>query len=192
MAVTPGTPIAALVAWTRSHPAYTYSVDATELGTNGSMVHSAFEISYDGRIPEETVHVLAGNGAGSTVTWRSGDRVSVRPPGVLRMVSIGMNVRDGRILSPRGNDVRNAIFSRVVDCIAEHADQVKVERTAAVQTFTIRNPAGVHCGAEDGDKAVTVDRVTISAEDEHPMMRERFAGDTLVERWVMRDLKVTP
>jgi len=185
------TPIETLVEWTRSHPAYTYAVDATELTPNG-MVNSAFAIAYDGRVPVETIHVLAGNGAGSTVLWRGGDRVTVRPPGLLHVVSIGMSVRDPRLLSPRKNDLRNAIFSRVADCIAAHAEAVRVERSGAVETFTIRDPGGVHCGAEDGDAAVTLDRVTVSATDEHPLMRERFAGGTLVERWVMRDLHVGP
>ena len=189
MATLAATPIATLVAWTRSHPAYSYAVDATELGEHG-MIRSAFEISYDARIPVETVHVLAGDGAGSIVVWRSGDRVTVRPPGVLHALALAMNVRDPRLLSPRKNDVRNAIFSRVADCIAAHAGEVTVERSGDRETFTIHDPAGVRCGAEDGDVPVTVDRVTISAVDGRPMMRERYAGDVLVEKWVMRDLRL--
>jgi hypothetical protein len=190
MATAATTPIATLVAWTRSHPAYSYAVDATELGQGGTMIHSAFAVEYDGRVPVETVHVLAGNGAGSTVVWRSGDRVTVRPPGMLHAVALGMNVRDPRLLSPRKNDVRNAIFSRVADCVATHAADVTVQRSGEEETFTIRDPGGVKCGAEDGDAAVTVDRVTVSAVDGHPIKRERFVGDTLVEKWVMRDLRL--
>ena len=189
MATLAAAPIAALVAWTRSHPAYSYAVDASELGEHG-MIRSAFEISYDGRVPVETVHVLAGNGAGSIVVWRDGDRVTVRPPGVLHAVALGMNVRDPRLLSPRKNDVRNAIFSRVADCVAAHAADVTVERSGEHETFVIREPAGVKCGAEDGDDAVTVDRVTVSAVDGHPIMRERYAGEVLLEKWVMRDLRL--
>jgi hypothetical protein len=180
----------ALLEWTRSHPAYAYTVDATEL-SGSALRRSTLEIDYDGRIPLETVRVIDGSGRGTVVTWRAGDRASVRPPGVLHALTIPMSVRDPRILSPRGNDVRAGIFSRVADCIAAHAGEARVEKGTASTAIELRDPAGIRCGAEDGDGRVTVDRVTLDR-DQRPIARERYIGATLVERWVMRDLRVIP
>jgi hypothetical protein len=190
MIVAVNAPVDALLEWTRSHPAYAYTVDATELA--GTAVrHSTLEIAYDGRVPLETVRVIDGSGKGTVVTWRAGERAGVRPPGVLHALAIPMSVRDPRILSPRGNDVRAAIFARVADCIAAHAGEARIERGPATTAIEIRDPDGIRCGAEDGDARVTVDRVTLDR-DERPIARERYVGTTLVERWVMRDLRVLP
>ena len=171
-------------------PAYTYTVDAIEY-VNGQAQRSVLEVSYDARVPLEVVRVIEGNGRGTVVTWRGGDRVTVRPPGLLRVITVSMNVRDPPVLSPRKNDVRTAIFSRVADCVAAHADSVRVERLPETTVITIRDPAGIKCGDQDGDNEVTVDRFTVGL-DERPMRRERFAGETLLERWDMRDLRVLP
>jgi hypothetical protein len=188
MMVALNAPVAALLEWTRSHPAYTYTADAAELSGN-RLQRSTLAIAYDSRIPLETVRVIAGNGKGSIVTWRTGDRVSVRPPGLLHIVTVSMNVRDGRILSPRGNDVRSAIFARIADCITAHADGARIVRGTGTTAIEIRDPAGIHCGTEDGDAGGTLDRVTLDG-DEHPIQRERYVGATLVERWVIRNLRV--
>jgi hypothetical protein len=183
-------PVAALLAWTRAHPAYRYTVDATEYG-GGVVQRTTMEVSYDARVPVQVVRVIEGSGRGTVVTWRGGDRVSVRPGGILHAITVSMNIRDARILSLRGNDVRTAIFSRVADCVAAHAETVHIERGPASTVITIRDPGGIHCGEEDGDRMVTVDRVTVAL-DERPIRRERFAGETLLERWEMRDVRTLP
>jgi hypothetical protein len=184
------TPVAALLAWTRAHPAYRYVVDATEYAS-GQVQRSTLDVTYDARMPLEVVRIISGNGHGSVVTWRGGNRVSVRPPGFFHVLSVSMNVRDPRVLSLRRNDVRTAIFSRVADCIAAHAGMVRIERGASATVITVSDPAGVRCGEEDGDLAVTVDRVTVGPDD-HPIVRERYAGETLVERWMIRDVRALP
>lgn len=185
------THLAALLAWTRAHPAYSYAVDATEYAGRGVQT-SSFQIVYDARGPYESVRVVRGKGAGSVVVWRGGDRVSVRTAGVLHVLPITLGIRDARVLSIRGNDVRAGIFARVAHCLAAHAANIATERASeSLVVLSIHDAAGIHCGEEDGDSAVTVDRVTISSRDAQPVMRERYVGETLVERWIIRDLRVS-
>ena len=191
MSIASDAPLAALVSWTEQHPAYVYRVAATEW--SGSAAHTTvMEVRYDGRLPTETVQILSGTGRGSTIVWRGGDRAVVRPAGPLHVVPLAMSVRDPRLLSPRRNDVRAAIFSRVTDCLTAHAAALHVDHSSERVRFTIDDPAGIRCGDENGEAGVTRDRVTVSAHDDAPLMRERYAGEMLVERWQVQDLHLLP
>jgi hypothetical protein len=180
--------------WVRTTPAYSYVVDATEF--SGSRTESTtFEIAYDTRAAAEHIHVTAGPGAGSNITWTGGDHVSVRPPGIVHMLTVSLDVRNPKIISMRGNDIRTGVLSRVVACFRTHAEHLTTERIEmsgqSLAALTMTEPAGVRCGPEDGDIAVTRDRILISPATGLPVMRERYAGSALVERWVIRDLHAT-
>jgi len=188
------TVLGVLERWVRTTPAYSYAVGATEF--SGSRVESTtFEIAYDARTQTERIHVTAGPGAGSNITWNGGDRVAVRPPGIVHMLTVSLDVRNPKIMSMRGNDIRTGVLTRVIGCFRTHADHLTTERVEAggqsLAALTMTDPAGIHCGPEDGDAAVTRDRVLISPASGLPVMRERYAGTTLVERWIIRDLHAT-
>ena len=189
------TALQALERWVRATPAYAYTVSATEF--SGSRVESTtFEITYDSRNQTEHIHVTAGPGAGSNITWTGGDHVSVRPPGIIHMLTVSLDVRNPKIMSMRGNDIRTGVLTRVVACYRAHADKLSTERADAsgqsLLALTIYDPAGIHCGPEDGDTGVTRERLLIVPATGLPAMRERYAGNTLVERWVISGLHATP
>lgn len=185
------TALQALERWVRTTPAYAYTVSATEF--SGSRVESTtFEITYDSRTQTEHIHVTAGPGAGSNIIWTGGDRVSVRPPGIIHVLTVSLDVRNPKIISMRGNDIRTGVLTRVVACYRAHADKLATERAdlsgQSLLALAMNDPAGIHCGVEDGDAGVTRDRILISPTTGLPVLRERYAGATLVERWVISGL----
>jgi len=186
-------PLTALQAWVNQHPRYGYTTEAFERTPAGDTSIARLRVTFDTASTTETVHVLAGKGAGSDIRWSGGTTVEARAPGFLHMVGMHVAVRDPRILSPRGNDVRSAVFSRVVQCYADGGARVRVQSTSATQTVIVLTDAsGVACGDEYGSAKVTADRLTLDATDGHPLMRERLSGTMVVERWRIEDLQTGP
>lgn len=182
-------PLSVLQAWLDQHPKYAYTTEALERSPAGQDVRVTLRVTFDAATNTETVHVLRGNGAGSDLRWSGGTGVDVRGPGLVHVLTLHLNVRDPRILSPRGNDIRTAVFSRVVGCFAAHADRVRTLATSAQGTvIALEDPRGIHCGDEYGAQDVTTDRLTLAA-DGRPMLRERLSGTTVVERWSIDDLQ---
>jgi hypothetical protein len=189
------TALKALESWVRTTPAYAYTVSATEF--SGARVESTtFEIQYDSRTQTEHIHVAAGPGAGSNITWTGGDHISVRPPGIIHVLTVSFDIRNPKVMSMRGNDIRTGVLTRVVACYRAHADRLTTERAdlsgQSLVALVMSDPAGIHCGVEDGDTGVTRDRILVSPTTSLPVLRERYAGNTLVERWVISDLHATP
>lgn len=186
------TPVAVLQAWVNAHPRYSYTVAASERNSAGHDVSATLRITVDATKHSEDVRVLNGSGAGTNIRWSGGDSVAVRGPGLAHVLSIRMSVRDGRILSPRSNDIRTAVFARVAACFAAQADRVHaVVKSARETVLTLSNERGIACGPEYVDAAVTTDRIVLDAADGHPLLRERLEGQTVVERWVISDLRVS-
>ena len=103
-----------------------------------------------------------------------------------------MSVRDSRILSPRGNDIRTAVFSRVVQCFVSAAARVRLVSTSSrANVIMLTDRAGEHCGDEYGSDKITGDRLTLDPVDGHPLMRERLSGTTVLERWTIHDLRTS-
>jgi hypothetical protein len=188
----PAGPAAVLEAWVNQHPIYAYTTRALERTASGE-VSTTLHVSYVASEQLEIVDVVSGSGAGTEMRWSGGDTVAVRPPGLFHIVRLRLGVRDPRVLSPRKNDIRTGVFERVVECYAAQPDRLRVEAVAPHELrITLRDDLGVRCGPEYGDDGVTVDRITIDAEDGHPLERERLAGSTLVEQWSIGDLQAPP
>jgi len=187
--LTSGEALNALQMWVNQHPRYAYTTEALERSPGGRNETVTLRVTYDAAGNTETVHVLHGNGAGSDLRWAGGDAVEVRGPGVLHVLTLHLKVRDPRVLSPRGNDIRTAVFSRVVACFAAHPDRLRTVPAANGETaIELEDPHGVRCGDEYADTDVTTDRVTL-APDGTPRLRERLSGAAVVERWTIEDLQ---
>jgi hypothetical protein len=176
--------------WLDVHPRYAYTAQASERGPSGSDVVATLRVTYDAASKTETVHVAGGKGAGTDLRWSGGPDVEVRGPGILHVVSARMSIHDARLLSPRGNDIRTAVFSRIVACFNGAGDRVRVESTSPnASVITLTDPAGEQCGDEYGPDKITVDRLTIDPHDGRPLMRERLSGGIVLERWTIEDLR---
>lgn len=183
-------PLAVLQTWLDQHPRYAYTTEAFERLPSGAGVTATLHVTYDAAMKIETVHVVSGRGAGSDIRWSGGTSVDVRGPGVVHILPVRMAVRDARILSPGGNDIRTAVFSRVVRCFVAAADRVRVaSRSPRQDVIALTDSAGVRCGDEYGSGEITTDRLTFDPSDGHPLMRERLSGTTVVARWSIRDLR---
>jgi len=183
-------PIAVLQSWLNVHPRYAYTTEASERGPAGDDVTATLNVTYDATTKTETVHIVRGKGAGSDIRWSGGPDVDVRGPGLLHLVTAKLSVRDPRILSPRGNDVRTAVFGGVAECFAAHADHVAlVSSSPSQKVIVLTINGGERCGDEYGPDKITADRLTLDATDGHPLMRERLSGTTVVERWKIDDLQ---
>jgi hypothetical protein len=183
-------PLAPLQSWLDKHPRYAYTTLAEERSPAGNDVTARLHVTFDAATNTETVHVLAGKGQGSDIRWSGGTSVDVRAAGILHVITVRMNVRDSRILSPRGNDIRTAIFARVVGCFAADVDHVQTRSsTPRATVIGLSDSRGVRCGEEYGDDGATEDRLTFDPVDGRPLMRERLSGATVVERWSIDDLR---
>lgn len=178
---------AALMSWLKTHPAYSFTVEASERDDAGRFEHATLRVVYDSSGPREEVHVLDGKGAGAEITWHGDDSVVVRPGGLFHVVALPMSVRDRRILSPRGNDIRIGILSDVAACFAERARPVPA--AAGELVYEIDNPsARSSCGAHDDGTPITRDRIVCTA-DGQPIRRERYVGSEIVEEWTISDFE---
>lgn len=187
--LTASEPLALLQAWIDQHPKYAYTTEALERSPAGQDVTITLRVTVDAATNVETIHVVRGNGAGSDLHWSGGTSVDVRGPGLLHVLTLHVNVRDPRLLSPRGNDIRTAVFSRVAGCFVAHADQVRTLSTSAQgSVIALEDARGIRCGDEYADRDVTSDRLTL-ASDGRPLLRERLSGTTVVERWTIDDVK---
>ena len=182
-------PLAVLQAWVDQHARYAYTTEAYERRPAGGDVTATLRVTYDAALKTETVHVVSGHGAGTDIRWSGGTSVDVRGPGIVHLVAMRTSVRDARLLSPRGNDIRTAVFSRVARCFLAAADRVRVAATSPQRdVIALTDAAGVRCGDEYGPSKITTDRLTLDPVDGHPLMRERLSGTRVVERWTVRDL----
>jgi hypothetical protein len=140
------------------------------------------------------LEVENGKGAGTRLIWSGGDRVQVRG-GIFSVLPITLDLHDSRITSPRGNTMLRAEFGPTVDCFVAHRSAVtetpgsEVGGKATV-LITLAVPSGIDCPADSAkDRAVTKDMLTVERDSAIVIERQRFVGDTLVERWKLSDVK---
>ncbi|GAC1424076.1 MAG: hypothetical protein NVSMB64_31740 [Candidatus Velthaea sp.] len=191
LATSPNAPLEALNRWTASLRSYRYEVAATERFARSEQT-TLMRIEFDAARADETVTVEAGRGKGSRLVGH-GDRVMVRPPGALGMIRVNLPVRDARLLSERGNDIRTAILGPIVDCFQSHIADVTTSASKMSGETTIvlaRHTSGTLCSDNPRDSDVTTDRLIIDTATGRPLRRERYAGPMLVESWTIRELSV--
>jgi hypothetical protein len=184
MIAVPGA-LAVLNAWVEKHPTYSYTATAVELQADGTPETAVIRIAYDTATNVETAHIISGRMAGADVRYAGGDTADVRGPGIAHFISVRLPLRDPRLLSPRGNDARVAIFSNVARCYDADAAHLRVSESGDVLVIDDDNPS---CTAGYGPLPVTRDRLTLDADGE-PLERDRYDGTALVEKWTITDLK---
>ncbi|GAC1543856.1 MAG: hypothetical protein NVS2B17_24190 [Candidatus Velthaea sp.] len=187
----PATPLEALTRWTASLRSYRYEVAATERFARSEQT-SVLRVEFDAARADETVTIEAGRGKGSRLVGH-GDRVMVRPAGALGFIRVNLPVRDARLLSERGNDIRTAILGPIVDCFQTHIADVTTSASKMSGETTIvlaRRGSGTLCSDNPRDSDVTTDRLVVDTVSGRPLRRERYAGTMLVESWTIRDLSV--
>lgn len=175
---------------------YSVTIDAHE--TDGSAVDDRI-LHFWFREPQQAkIEVVKGPAAGTKLVWTGGDKAHVRG-GIFSWLPIYLDLHDSRIVSLRGNTMLRAEFKPGLDCFIAHRDAVteapgpKVDGQATV-LVTMNVPGGLNCPADSvKDRGVvTKDVLTALRSSATVVKRERYVGDTLVERWTLRDMKFNP
>jgi outer membrane lipoprotein-sorting protein len=134
---------------------------------------------------------------GMVAIWNGGDKVIVYHHGVLAGVRVPFALHDHIVTSARGNTVASANFGEALACFDAHADYVRAQdgpEIDGLQTIelVLSGDSPIACpGYSDKDiLAVTKDALVVDSHTNLPLRRLRYAGDTLLERWDIHDLRV--
>jgi outer membrane lipoprotein-sorting protein len=178
--------------WASLHD-YRMTVVAHEVLGNESADN---ELGFAFRKPSRArLDIRSGNKSGSTIVWEGGDRVTAYRR---RMAFLKMHggARDKDLTSLRGNGILLANLGDVAACFDEHRDRLRERPGPTVDgdaTDAVALPyEGVTCSSDPpADRGVvTLDEIDISRRTNLVVLRERFAGDLVVERWEIKDWKV--
>lgn len=141
--------------------------------------------------------IMDGPLRGMVAIWNGGDKVIVFHHGMLAGVRVPFPLHDRMVTSPRGNTVASANFGEALACFDAHAEFVRVQdgpEIDGIQTVELvlnGDPAIACPGYSDKDILdVTKDVLVVDPHTNLPLRRLRYAGDTLLEQWDIRDLRV--
>jgi hypothetical protein len=141
------------------------------------------------------LEVVKGPAAGTRLEWVGGAKARVRG-GIFSWFPIWLDLHDRRITSLRGNTMLRAELEPTLECFVAHRGAVReapgprVEGlTTDVVTLTV--PSGLGCPADsETDRTVTRDVLTVAHDSGVLLRRERYVGETLVERWDLSEVKL--
>ncbi|MBC5810841.1 MAG: hypothetical protein GIW95_08340 [Candidatus Eremiobacteraeota bacterium] len=175
--------------WSRVHD-FSVTIDAYEaLGSRSE----TSTIRYTFREPDRAkLEITAGAGRGGVVVWRGGNGVVAYKRG-FSLIKWHLDAHDARVVSLRGNSIFTPNIGRTLACFDAH--RVRVAEVPGLHfdgqpTEVATLDRGVSCADDPPeDKTITRDVVLVSPNG-LPLLRERFEGDLLIERWRLRDLKI--
>ncbi len=179
-------------AWNDVHD-YRVTIEAHEqLGD----VTDEHEFLYAFRKPDRArLDVVKGPRSGGTILWDGSGRVTAYKR-ALSLFKMHAGPWDKNLTTLRGNGILSSNMGDVVDCFAAHRDALREHDGPVVDgeaTDEIELPyVGITCPDDPKDDrgTVTLDKVDISKRTGFVMMRERYAGDQVVERWELKDYKI--
>lgn len=179
-------------AWNGVHD-YSATIDSYEqLGT----VSDQHEFFYAFRKPDRArLDIVKGPRSGATILWDGGGRVTAFKRS-LSLFKLHADAWDKNLTTLRGNGILTSNMGDVVDCYGAHRAALREREGPVVDgeaTDQIDLPyAGVACPDDPADDrgTVTLDTVDISKRTGLIVLRTRYAGDAVVERWEIKDYKV--
>jgi hypothetical protein len=179
--------------WTGLHD-YSVTIQEREvLGTQSSehVLHYAFQKPSRAR-----VDVISGTKSGTTIVWNGGDRVIAYRRNLSFFKKHG-GVRDRDLTSLRGNSILSADLGDIVACFGEHRAALIERDGPSIEDEATEEVAlpytGVSCQDDsESDRAVTLDVLDLSRRTGLILMRTRYEGDEVVERWLLSDYRIDP
>lgn len=177
--------------WKNLHD-YSVTIEAHEVLGDRSSDH---ELHYAFRKPHEArLDVIKGTKSGSTILWDGGDRVTAYRRG-LSFFKMHGGAHDVDLTSLRGNGILNPDEGDVIACLDAHRDRIR-ERDGPVidgdatdeLAFSV---ATISCPNDPAtDKDVTLDVIDVSKRTGLVVLRKRYVGKDVVERWELKDFKI--
>lgn len=178
--------------WNRLHD-YSVRIQAHEsLGQESA----DNEMLYRFRKPDRArLDVMAGPKAGSTIVWSGGERVTAYKRS-LSIFKMHGNAHQKDLTSLRGNGILAPNMGLLATCFGAHRDAL-VERPGPVvegdPTTEVELPyKGIICPEDPAvDRgAITLDVLDVSDRTGLVLVRKRYAGEEIVERWQLNDYKL--
>jgi outer membrane lipoprotein-sorting protein len=173
---------------------YTVTIDSREFRDSRSQRQL---LKYAYRRPDRArLEIVDGAQRGAIIVWRGNNSATAYRRG-LRLFSLHLAPRDERVTSLRGNGVLTPNFDGILACFADHRAQVSERRGPPVEgeptTAIALARAGFACAIDSPiDREVTRDVLYVSQKSGLPVLRERYVGARLVERWELHDLRLNP
>jgi hypothetical protein len=181
----------ALLKHTAALSDYAVTIDAHEVDGSSS---DDRVIRFWYRKPDRAkMEVLKGPAAGTRLEWVGGDKARVRG-GIFSWFPIWLDLHDPKITSLRGNTMLRAELEPTLECFAAHRSFVTESAGPRIDgqptdLITLSIPTGLGCPADSTtDRVVTKDVLTVSHDTGVLLRRERYVGDTQVERWLLSDI----
>lgn len=165
---------------------YSMTIEAHEVLGDAS---GEAELHYAFKRPDRArLDVIKGVHSGSTVVWDGGDRVTAYKR-FFSLIKIHPDVHDDRITSLRGNGIQTGNLGDVLACFAAHRDALHQSPGPLIDgkaTDEISLPyRNVDCPDDSAaDRGtVTLDVIDIECDSGLVVMRKRYEGNLVVERW---------
>ena len=171
---------------------YSVTIDAHEVMGDQTDDHELF---YEFEKPNHArLDVVNGTKSGSVILWNGGDRVTAYRKN-LSFFKIHGSVHDHDLTSLRGNGILNPNMGDVLACFGEHRSDL-IEREGppidGEPTDELALPyTDVTCPDDPAsDREITLDVIDVSKRTGLVLMRKRYVGDEVVERWELKDYRI--
>ncbi len=179
--------------WTNLH---SYQVTIVEHEVMGDQT-SDHELLYEFEKPQHAkLEVVQGTRSGSVIEWDGGDRILAYKAN-MSFFKLHRGVHDHDMTSLRGNSILGPNMGDVLACFGEHREALREHDGPEIEgeaTDEIELPYNdVSCPDDPvSDKGVTLDVLDVSKKTGLILMRRRYEGDQVVERWQLKDYKIDP
>ena len=177
--------------WTNLHD---YAVTIEEHEVMGSET-SEHELRYEFAKPDHArLDVVQGTKSGSVILWNGGDRVTAYRRN-MSFFKIHGGVKDHDLTSLRGNGVLSPNMGDLLACFGQHRSALREHDGPVVDgeaTDELQLPyADVSCPDDSpADRAITLDVLVVSKKTGLILERKRYEGESVVERWDLKDYKI--
>ena len=177
--------------WSGLHD-YSVTIDEYEVMGNETSVH---ELHYAFKKPNHArLDVVAGTKSGSTIVWNGGDGV-IAYRRKMSFFKIHGTVHDHDLTSLRGNGILSPNMGDLLACFGEHRALLREREGPVIDgdpTDELVLPyLDVTCPDDSpSDRGVTLDVLDVSRRTGLIMLRRRYEGETVVERWELKDYRI--
>ena len=171
---------------------YSVTIVAHEVMGEQTDEHQLF---YEFQKPNHArLDVVEGTKSGSVILWNGGDRVTAYRKN-MSFFKIHGGVRDHDLTSLRGNGILNPNMGDVLACYGEHRSELREREGPAIDgdaTDEVELPyTSVTCPDDPPtDREITADVIDVSKKTGLVLMRKRYVGDEVVERWELKDYRI--
>jgi len=154
--------------------------------SDGTMASSTLRVVF--RKPHfARCEVIQGNGAGGVAVWRGGDKVLVRPPGLLSRFVLALNRDDSHVVDARGRGCGQTTLDNFP---ADFASGGSISESAGPEIGGVATDVVTWIRTPGSSKGDTKKDLYISKTTHLPVESKVFDGDKLVEEARFKDIRL--